>query len=140
MVSEVDGVLHFTLPHRYESIVKAAGEVNNASRARRLAQEAVTLSTSLPLSASSSVFVRCDEDRLDVMKVLITGPSETPYANGCFEFDVYFPQDYPNSPPLINLETTGNHTIRFNPNLYNDGKVSKTGFRRSLRVTHYFSG
>ena len=55
--------------------------------------------------------------------MLITGPCDTPYANGCFEFDVYFPQDYPNSPPLINLETTGNHTVRFNPNLYNDGKV-----------------
>ncbi|XP_029667356.1 baculoviral IAP repeat-containing protein 6-like [Formica exsecta] len=24
---------------------------------------------------------------------------------------------------LINLETTGRHTVRFNPNLYNDGKV-----------------
>jgi len=56
----------------------------------------------------------------------MTGPADTPYANGCFEFDVYFPVDYPNSPPLINLETTGNHTIRFNPNLYNDGKVSFT--------------
>lgn len=57
-------------------------------------------------------------------KVLITGPADTPYANGCFEFDVYFPQDYPNSPPLVNLETTGGHSVRFNPNLYNDGKVS----------------
>ena len=55
---------------------------------------------------------------------MITGPSDTPYANGCFEFDVYFPQDYPNSPPAVNLETTGNHTVRFNPNLYNDGKVN----------------
>lgn len=58
------------------------------------------------------------------MQVLITGPADTPYANGCFEFDVYFPQDYPNSPPLVNLETTGGHSVRFNPNLYNDGKVS----------------
>ena len=58
-------------------------------------------------------------------QVLITGPEDTPYANGCFEFDVYFPQDYPKAPPNINLETTGNHSVRFNPNLYNDGKVSK---------------
>ena len=117
------GTIKFTSPHHYENNVKAAGEINNPARARRLAQEAVTLSTSLPLSASSSVFVRCDEERLDVMKVLITGPVETPYEHGCFEFDVYFPVDYPNSPPLINMETTGNHTVRFNPNLYNDGKV-----------------
>ncbi|XP_067680641.1 baculoviral IAP repeat-containing protein 6-like isoform X2 [Haliotis asinina] len=123
MVTEETGGLKFLVPHHFESNVKAAGEITSASRTRRLAQEAVTLSTSLPLSASSSVFVRCDEERLDIMKVLITGPSDTPYTNGCFEFDVYFPQDYPNSPPYINLETTGNHTIRFNPNLYNDGKV-----------------
>lgn len=57
------------------------------------------------------------------IQVLITGPADTPYANGCFEFDVYFPQDYPSSPPLVNLETTGGHSVRFNPNLYNDGKV-----------------
>ncbi len=55
--------------------------------------------------------------------MLITGPRGTPYANGCFEFDVYFPPDYPQSPPLVHLLTTGNGTVRFNPNLYNDGKV-----------------
>lgn len=38
-------------------------------RTRRLAQEIVTLSNSLPLSSSSSVFVRACEERLDVMKV-----------------------------------------------------------------------
>ncbi|XP_018120697.1 baculoviral IAP repeat-containing protein 6 isoform X4 [Xenopus laevis] len=124
MVSEDDaGKLVFKMNYHFMSQVKNASDANSAARARRLAQEAVTLSTSLPLSSSSSVFVRCDEERLDIMKVLITGPADTPYANGCFEFDVYFPQDYPNSPPLVNLETTGGHSVRFNPNLYNDGKV-----------------
>ncbi|KAB1267187.1 Baculoviral IAP repeat-containing protein 6, partial [Camelus dromedarius] len=124
MVSEdEDGKLGFKVNYHYMSQVKNANDANSAARARRLAQEAVTLSTSLPLSSSSSVFVRCDEERLDIMKVLITGPADTPYANGCFEFDVYFPQDYPSSPPLVNLETTGGHSVRFNPNLYNDGKV-----------------
>ncbi|CAF4278283.1 unnamed protein product, partial [Rotaria sordida] len=58
-----------------------------------------------------------------IMKILITGPDGTPYSNGCFIFDVYFPNEYPTTLPSINLETTGNHTVRFNPNLYNDGKV-----------------
>lgn len=58
-----------------------------------------------------------------ILQVLITGPADTPYANGCFEFDVFFPPDYPSSPMQINLETTGRHSVRFNPNLYNDGKV-----------------
>uniref|UniRef100_F1KPF7 Baculoviral IAP repeat-containing protein 6 n=1 Tax=Ascaris suum TaxID=6253 RepID=F1KPF7_ASCSU len=112
------------IPYHYESSLSAVClTASLGKRTRRLAQEVVTLSNSLPLTASSSVFVRCAEERLDVMKVLITGPSDTPYMNGCFEFDVWFPADYPNSPMHVNLETTGNHTVRFNPNLYNDGKV-----------------
>ena len=113
----------FTVAYHFESAVRSAGERSHPNRMKRLAQEAATLTTSLPLSSSSSVFVRCDTDRLDMMKVLITGPADTPYANGCFEFDVYFPPDYPQSPMQVHLATTGRHTVRFNPNLYNDGKV-----------------
>lgn len=70
MVSEdEDGKLGFKVNYHYMSQVKNANDANSAARARRLAQEAVTLSTSLPLSSSSSVFVRCDEERLDIMKV-----------------------------------------------------------------------
>ena len=66
-----NGKLSFTCPFHYQSQVEAAVSTMflDASRARRLAQEISTLSTSLPLSPSSSVFVRCDEERLDVMKV-----------------------------------------------------------------------
>lgn len=71
MVSEdEDGKLMFKVNYHYMSQVKNASDTNSAARSRRLAQEAVTLSTSLPLSASSSVFVRCDEERLDIMKVI----------------------------------------------------------------------
>lgn len=123
MISETTDGYKFVISYHFEGNVRTAGDQSQPARVKRLAQEAVTLATSLPLSYSSSVFVRCDADRLDIMKVLITGPADTPYANGCFEFDVYFPPDYPNTPMLINLETTGHHTVRFNPNLYNDGKV-----------------
>uniref|UniRef100_A0A7M5TZX2 UBC core domain-containing protein n=2 Tax=Clytia hemisphaerica TaxID=252671 RepID=A0A7M5TZX2_9CNID len=122
-----DGTLQFNVPYHYASIVRDVRrkdtDVFNINRARRLAQEVASLSTSLPISHSSTVFLRCDEQRLDVMKVLITGPEGTPYENGCFEFDVYIPPEYPSSPMSVNLQTTGKHTIRFNPNLYNDGKV-----------------
>ncbi|XP_065681736.1 uncharacterized protein LOC100214758 isoform X1 [Hydra vulgaris] len=122
-----DGTLQFNVPFYYASTVRstvsATNDSWNSSRARRLAQEVATLSTSLPLSYSSTVFLRCDNERLDVMKVLITGPEDTPYENGCFEFDIYFPAEYPSSPMSVNLKTTGKQTVRFNPNLYNDGKV-----------------
>lgn len=71
MVTDEGNSIKFTVRHHYEKSVKAAGDIKNPTRIRRLAQEAVTLSTSLPLSVSSCVFVRCDEERLDIMKVNI---------------------------------------------------------------------
>ena len=43
--------------------------------------------------------------------------------NGLFEFHAYFPPTYPNEVPRVLLKTTGNGTVRFNPNLYANGKV-----------------
>ena len=98
---------------------------SSANRSKRLAQEATTLAAanSLPLAFGSCILLRCDSERLDAMKVLIMGPTDTPYASGCFVFDVAFSANYPNEPPLIQLRTTGRGTVRFNPNLYENGKV-----------------
>lgn len=117
------GSVRFTVTHLFEGSLRNLSTCVAPRRIKRLAQEAVTLSSSLPLSYSSSVFLRTDTDRLDIMKVLIVGPEDTPYANGLFEFDVYFPVDYPTSPLQIKLQTTGEGRVRFNPNLYQDGKV-----------------
>ena len=57
------------------------------------------------------------------MKVLITGSADTPYAHGCYLFDLFFPGDYPTTPPKMQLLTTGNNKIRFNPNLYSNGYI-----------------
>lgn len=71
MISEdTDGLgLKFNVSYHFEPNLHSDADKNHPARMKRLAQEAVTLSTSLPLSYSSSVFVRCDTDRLDVMKV-----------------------------------------------------------------------
>ena len=42
-----------------------------------------------------------------------------------FEFDLYFPNGYPKCPPKVKFRTTGAGSVRFNPNLYNEGKVSE---------------
>jgi len=60
---------------------------------------------------------------MDMLQVMIAGPEGTPYSAGLFIFDVYFPPLYPSKPPMVNLQTTGRGTVRFNPNLYNCGKV-----------------
>lgn len=49
---------------------------------------------------------------MDLVRVLITGPVDTPYSLGCFIFDVYYPSTYPSNPPLITLITTANKTVR----------------------------
>ncbi|KNC47475.1 ubiquitin-conjugating enzyme family protein [Thecamonas trahens ATCC 50062] len=107
--------------HYASSISSSGGDVK--SKMMRLAQEASGISGSLPLSFDSSVFVRIDEERMDVWKAMIIGPEGTPYENGCFEFHIFFPDAYPKSPPLVNMETNANGTQRFNPNLYANGKV-----------------
>ncbi|KAL7624815.1 hypothetical protein AAE478_004029 [Parahypoxylon ruwenzoriense] len=100
----------------------AASTLGNSSPARgrmkRLIIELSTLQTSLP----EGIFVCHGSSRLDVMKVLIIGPKDTPYEHGMFEFDLYCPMDYPNSPPLMVFKTTNGGKTRFNPNLYEDGK------------------
>jgi ubiquitin-protein ligase len=57
------------------------------------------------------------------MKVLIAGLCNTPYAHGSFEFDLFCDNKYPNDSPKMNLMTTGNESVRFNPNLYAFVKV-----------------
>lgn len=100
-------------------------EGDTAGKMKALSKEVrgFTGRTRLPIYAASSICVRYDQNRMDKMRALITGPEDTPYYGGCFIFDVYFPDDYPNVPPLMELETTGGGVARFNPNLYADGKV-----------------
>jgi len=55
-------------------------------------------------------------------QVLIEGPKDTPYAHGHYYFDIRYPKNYPQSPPVFTYDTNDGFT-RFNPNLYKNGKV-----------------
>lgn len=99
------------------------GALHAKGRLAHLANEIASLSNSLPLSIHSTICLRVDEDRYDCMRALIFGPDGTPYANGAFMFDIFLPWDYPDSPPRVNFLTTAGGRVRFNPNLYQDGKV-----------------
>jgi ubiquitin-protein ligase len=89
---------------------------------KRLQKEYVGLKTSLPVHPDASIFVRVDESEMTLAQICIT-PANGPYARGAFIFDVYFPPQYPVVPMRCNLATTGKNTFRFNPNLYQCGKV-----------------
>ncbi|XP_071826199.1 ubiquitin-conjugating enzyme E2 Z-like [Apostichopus japonicus] len=70
----------------------------------------------------SGCYVEPDSTNYTLVHVLITGPVGTPYEGGFFYFLVRFPPNYPAQPPRVKI-MTGNNTVRFNPNLYKDGKV-----------------
>ncbi|GAB7358896.1 hypothetical protein MBLNU230_g4117t1 [Neophaeotheca triangularis] len=81
-----------------------------------------------PGSLPPNVFVRSWESRLDLLRVLIVGPEETPYANAPFLIDIYLPPQFPTDPPqcffhsLVASRALGGN-YRINPNLYEDGKI-----------------
>lgn len=91
---------------------------------KKLMKEAKELQRGdLPLHVNAAIFVRQDEGHMDVWRAVLSGPVDTPYALGLFSFDLFCPPEYPAIPPLVHLETTAGGTVKFNPNLYADGKV-----------------
>lgn len=109
--------------HHYASYIGKGAYTPPQTKIVRLAQELADLSTALPIEHTNSIFVRCDQSRVDVMKALIMGSAGTPYGHGAYEYDIFFDDNYPSGPPKCNLETTGAGRVRFNPNLYSCGKV-----------------
>lgn len=78
---------------------------------------------SLPLSWESTIWLSIYKTNYNIFSFIISGPKDTPYENGMFEFHCYLPTNYPNTVPKVLLYTTGNNQVRFNPNLYSNGKV-----------------
>ena len=71
---------------------------------------------------SLGIYYKHNEDNIYNIKVLMIGPNDTPYNYGYYLFNITFPNNYPFSPPHVKYCTQGEQ-IRFNPNLYTNGKV-----------------
>ncbi|XP_024395167.1 uncharacterized protein [Physcomitrium patens] len=97
--------------------------IHNQKRMLYMVKEVSSLSTTLPLEWESGIHLCVDENRMDVLRALIIGPNGTPYQNGIFLFDIFLPADYPQVPPSVHFLTTGGGKVRFNPNLYDTGKI-----------------
>lgn len=92
---------------------------------KRIFSEFRELESSLPQDKNCSIWVRFDEEMPQYIRAIVTAPlpGPSPYAGGVFAFDVHVPDNYPKSPPKVQLLTTGRGTVRFGPNLYKEGKV-----------------
>eukprot|EP00933_Yihiella_yeosuensis_P029220 TRINITY_DN22886_c0_g1_i1.p1 TRINITY_DN22886_c0_g1~~TRINITY_DN22886_c0_g1_i1.p1 ORF type:complete len:335 (+),score=35.02 TRINITY_DN22886_c0_g1_i1:134-1138(+) len=88
---------------------------------RRLLQEQAGLSKEG--LQEQGIYHKFDETHPHKAVAVIVGPNDTPYARGLYLFEFAFPNDYPLRPPRAIFRTTGDGRVRFNPNLYSNGKV-----------------
>ncbi|KAI5798054.1 hypothetical protein DFH27DRAFT_98376 [Peziza echinospora] len=86
---------------------------------RRINKEHNILQTSLP----EGILVRTWESRLDLLRVLIIGPLNTPYELAPFVFDFHLGPGFPNGPPTGYFHSWTGGVGRVNPNLYEEGKI-----------------
>ena len=87
---------------------------------KRLARDVRQL-IKTPLTTNGIHYCHDDENILKGY-ALIIGSDDTPYSNGNYLFELNFPSDYPQSPPKV-IYHTNDGKVRFNPNLYRNGKV-----------------
>lgn len=103
----------------------AEAEASAPGNLRKILKEHKILSTAS--SMPSGMYVRSWDSRVNLLRALILGPSDTPYAGCPFIFDIFLPDSYPNHPPKLFFHhmSTANYgdDPRINPNLYDDGKV-----------------
>ena len=84
----------------------------------RIMQDYISLKNDKP----ENIFVEIDQDNIFNCYALIIGPKNTPYFGGFYFFEIIFPTNYPYASPKVKMLTT-NKEVRFNPNLYECGKV-----------------
>jgi ubiquitin-conjugating enzyme E2 O len=99
--------------------ISSVSSNSSPQRLKRIRKEHAILTGSLP----ENVYVRSWESRMDLFRVILIGPSDTPYEYAPFLFDFVFPENFPYSPPkaFFHSWTSGEGSV--NPNLYEDGKV-----------------
>ncbi|KVH93040.1 Ubiquitin-conjugating enzyme, E2 [Cynara cardunculus var. scolymus] len=64
--------------------------------AKKIQDEWRILEKDLP----DTIFVRVYESRMDLLRAVIIGAEGTPYHDGLFFFDIFFPSSYPSVPPV----------------------------------------
>ena len=121
--SRVRGVSDLRTSHFFRSsYYTLTGEMRRTWN-NRLISEIADMSSSLPVSCHASIFLVYDEAAMMFLRACLLPSADTPYAHGAFLFDIFVPSGYPTVPPKVKFLTTGSGTVRFNPNLYDNGKV-----------------
>lgn len=93
----------------------------SSNQVSRVQKEFKILKKSIILHKDASIFFCIQKNNVNKIRFMISGPKNTPYEYGLFIFDMTMPTGFPSSPPLVNFSNNGGK--RFNPNLYDTGKV-----------------
>jgi ubiquitin-protein ligase len=94
----------------------------SSSFSKRLIYELKVYESQKQFLNDQGIYLEYDHHDLTQLKLLIIGPSNTPYYGGFYFFYINIPNNYPFIPPIIKFVTKYNN-IRFHPNLYVDGNV-----------------
>jgi ubiquitin-protein ligase len=103
-------------------------------KVKRILNELKELEESKEVLKQSGIYFDYDESNIEKINVMFIGPEDTPYEKGFYFFELTYPEDYPMTPPNMKYSTQGYLTsnnsgsnnlvkVRFNPNLYTNGKV-----------------
>lgn len=109
--------------NEFNSFYYAKNSIINlsSSQVSRIQKEFQILKKSITLHKDASIFFCIQKNNVNKIRFMISGPKNTPYEYGLFIFDMTMPNDFPSKPPLVNFSNNGGK--RFNPNLYDSGKV-----------------
>jgi ubiquitin-protein ligase len=72
--------------------------------------------------SSPGCYVHINDEDITNHKIMIIGPDDTPYESGFYMFDYTYNKNHPFEAPYVKYLTTDGN-VRFNPNLYSNGKV-----------------
>ena len=92
--------------------------LNNNSSQLRIVSDYVDFDKNKP----DGIFININKKNIYKCHALIVGPKNTPYFGGFYLFEINFPKNYPLESPSLKMLTIDGK-IRFNPNLYENGKV-----------------
>ena len=89
--------------HRY---VDRSGQPPANARifGRTVTKEWGLLQSSLP---ERGIWVRASDTHMDLLRAVLLGPQDTPYADVPLFFDIFLPPDYPTSPPAVSFFSYG---------------------------------
>tara|TARA_B100000073_G_C23679043_1_gene551779 strand:- start:507 stop:1238 length:732 start_codon:yes stop_codon:yes gene_type:complete len=90
------------------------------SNEKRILKDVIKINKN-PLT-DQGIYYKHDDNDLFKGYAMIIGPDDTIYKYGCYFFTFNFTKKYPFEPPKVEYYTNGNN-VRFNPNLYRNGKV-----------------